>query len=135
MWSHGIKESSTFGRTMANNFGAKFDLSWVDHNHWVTWLNYHLITLYYKKGGSQVSQHQWPSDLVGLWVRMKGAYLICQVTCQSSDQVLFEAFHVSTNARSQNSAGGIKHRKTHKSKGSDAIQKILAFDSHQYTPL
>ena len=82
-----------------------------------------------------MDQHQLPSDSVGLWVRMKGACLVCQVTCQSSDQVFFEGFHVSTNARSQNIAGGIKHRKTHKSKASHAIQKILAFDWHQYTPL
>ena len=31
--------------------------------------------------------------------------------------------------------GDIKHRKTHKSKAFFVIQKILTFDSHQYTPL
>ena len=46
----------------------------------------------------------------------KGAPSNLSITCQSSDHVLFEKRHVFTNAKSQNSAADIKHRKTHKSK-------------------
>ena len=95
---------------------ARCDLSRVDHNHWVTWLIYDVITLYLQKFASPVSQRQWPLNLVGLWVRVKRPHLFFQVTCRSSDHVLFEKRHVSTNAKPQNSAGDIKHRKTHKSK-------------------
>ena len=95
---------------------ARCDLSWVDRNHVVTWLIYHVITLYSQKGGSPVSQHQWPSNLVGLWVRVKGPHLLFQVTRRSSNHVLFEKLHVSTNARPQNSTEYIKYRKTHRSK-------------------
>ena len=66
---------------------------------------------------------------------MKGPHLLFQVTCQSSDHVLFEKCHVSTNTRPQNSAGDIKHRKTHKPKKIFVIEKILTFDSHQYFSL
>ena len=103
---------------------AKCDLSWVDHNHRVTWLIYHVITLYLYKGTSPVSQRQWPSNLVGLWVRAKEPYLLSQVNWRSSDHVLFEKRQVSTKAKPQNSAGDIKHRITHKSKAFFVIQKI-----------
>ena len=92
---------------------ANCDLNWVGHNHPVTWLIYHVITLYLQNRTSPVSQRQWPSSLVGLWVRVKESYLLFQVTCRSSDRVLFEKRHVSTNGREQNSAGDIKHRKTY----------------------
>ena len=95
---------------------ARCDLSWVDNNHRVTWLIYHVITLYLYKGASPVSQCQSPSNLVELSVRAKGPQVLFQVTCRSSDHVLFEKRHVSTNAKPQNSAGDIKHRKTHKTK-------------------
>ena len=95
---------------------GRCDLSWVDYSHWVTWLVYHVITLYSQKGASSVSQRQWPSSLVGLWFRVKGSHLLFQVAWRSSDHVFFEKRHVSTKARPQNSAGDIKHRKTHKSK-------------------
>ena len=55
-----------------------------------------------RKGASSFSHRQWPSNFVGLWVRVKGHYLLFQVTCWSSDHVLFEK-HESTNARPQNS--------------------------------
>ena len=51
--------------------------------------------------------------------------------CRSSDHVLFEIRHVSTNARPQNLPGYIKHRKTHKSKAFSVIQKIFKFYSHR----
>ena len=114
---------------------ARCDLSGVDHNHRVTWIIYHVITLHSQKGASPVSQCQWPLNLVGLWVRVKGPHLLFQVTCRSSDHVLSEKRHISTNARPHNSAGDIKHRKTHKSKTFFAIQKMLTFDSHRYAPL
>ena len=117
------------------SFLARCDLIWVDHNHRVTWLTYHVITLYSQKGVSPVSQRQWSSNLLGLWVRVKGPQLLLQVTYRSRDYVIFEKHRVSTNARPQNSAGDIKHRKTHKPKAFFVIQKVLTFDSHQYTPL
>ena len=52
---------------------------------------------------------------------------------QSSDCMLFEKRHVSTNPGLQNSAGVIKHRKTYKSKAFFVIQKMLTFDSYLYT--
>ena len=54
---------------------ARCDLSWVDHSHRVTRLVYHVITLYSQKGASPVSQRQWPSNLVRLWVWVKGPAL------------------------------------------------------------
>ena len=65
-------------------------LSWVDRNNRVTWLIYHVITLYSQKGASLVSQRQWLSDLVGLWVRLKEPHLLFQVNCRSSDCALLE---------------------------------------------
>ena len=102
---------STFARTMATNL-ARCDLIWVDHNHQVTWLIYHVIALYSQKDSSSVSQCQWPLNLVGLRVRVKEPHLLSHVTCGSNDHVLFEKRHVSTNARPQNSAGDTKHIKT-----------------------
>ena len=65
---------------------------------------------------------------------MKGPNLFFQATYRSSDQVLFEKRHVSTNARPQNSA--IKHGKSQKSKKNFfVIQKILTFNLHRYAPL
>ena len=87
-------------------------LSWIDHNHRFTPLIYHVIPLYLQKGASPVSQRQWPLNLIRLWVRVKGSYLLFQVTCWPSDHVLFEKHQVSIKARSQNSAGVIKQRKT-----------------------
>ena len=110
---------------------ARCDLRWSQPSS----LIYHVITLYSQKGASPVSQCQWPSNLVGLWVRVKGPHLLFQVTCQSCDHEPFETRHVSTNARPKKSAGDIKHRKTHKSKAFFVIQKILTFDSHQCAPL
>ena len=113
---------------------ASCDLIWVDHNHRVTWIIYHVITLYSQKGASPISQRQWPLNLVGLRVRMKGPHGLF-VTCWSSDHVLFEKRHVSTDAKPQNSAGDMKHIKLTNQKLFFAIQKILTFDSHRYTPL
>ena len=90
---------------------ARCDLSWVEPNHRVKWLIYHVIKSYSQKA-SPVSQRQWPKILVGLWVRVKGPHRHFQVTCRSRDHVLFEKRHESTNARPQNSAGNIKYRKT-----------------------
>ena len=95
---------------------ARCDFSWAKHNWRVTWLTYHVITLCSEKDASPVWQFQWPLNFVGLWVRVKGPQLRFQVTCRSSDPVLCEKCHVSTNARPQNSARDIKLRKTHKSK-------------------
>ena len=67
---------------------ARCDLSRVYHNHRVTWLIYDVITLYLQKGASPISQRQWPLNLVGLWVRVKGPHLLFQVTCWSSYYVL-----------------------------------------------
>ena len=91
---------------------ASCDLSWVDHNHRVTWLIYHVITLYSQKWASPVSQRRWPSNLVGLWVRVKKPHLLFKVNCRLSNRVFFEKRHVSINAGLQNSAADIKHRKT-----------------------
>ena len=55
---------------------------------------------------------------------MKGSHLPFQVNCRSSDKVLFEKRHVSTKAMPKNSAGDIKHRKTHKPKDFFVIQEI-----------
>ena len=126
---------------MATNFiKVWLKLSWPQLR--VTWLIYHVITLYsqrlhlqFHNVTSPVSQRQWPSNLVGLWVWVKKPHLLFQVNCWSSDRVLFEKRQVSTNARVQNAVGDLKDRKTHKSKGFFVIQKILTFDSYQYTPL
>ena len=67
---------------------AKNDLSWVDHHHRVTWLIYHVITFYSRKGTSPVSQRQWPLNLVGLRVRVKVPHLLFQVTSSSVHQVI-----------------------------------------------
>ena len=112
---------------------ARCDLSRVDPNHRVTRLIYHVITSFSQKCASSVSQRQWPLNLVGLWVRVKRPHILW--ICRSSDHVLFEKRHVSTNARPQNSAGYIKHRKTHKSKASFVIQKISKFYSHRINAL
>ena len=77
---------------------ASCGLRWVDHNHRVTWPIYHVITLYSQKEASPVSQRQWPSNLVGLWVRVKEPHLLFQVNCRSSDRVLFEKHLISTIA-------------------------------------
>ena len=114
---------------------ARCDWSRVDHNHRVTWLICHVITLYSQKCASPVSQRQWPLNLVGLWVRMKRLHLLFQVTCRSSDHVLFEKCHASINARLQNSDGYSKHRKPHKSIAFFVVQKIFKFDLHWYAPL
>ena len=113
---------------------ASCDLSWVDHNHRVKWPIYHVITLYSQKVASPVLQHQWLSNVVGLWVRVKEPDLLFQVNCRSSDRALFQKRHVSTNVGLQNSAGDIKHRRTYKSKAVFVIQNILTFDSYRYTP-
>ena len=114
---------------------SRSDLRWFDHNHRVTWLIYHVIAVYWLKGVSPVSQRQWPLNLVGLRVRVKRPHLLFQVTCWTSDHVLFEKCHLSTNARPQHLARDILHRKTHKPKAFFVIQKILTFDSNRYTPL
>ena len=118
---------------------AKCHLSWVDLNHQVTWFIYHVITLYLQKGASPVSQRQLPLNLIGLWVRVKGPNLLFQVTCPSSEHFLFEKRHVSTNPRQSNieiSSRSVIHAKSQKSKAfSFVIQKMLTFDSHQYTLL
>ena len=80
---------------------AKYDLSWVDHKHRVTWLIYHVITLYSQKGASPVSQRQWPLNLIGLWVRVKRPHLLFQVTCRSSDHALFEKRPLTQGHRTQ----------------------------------
>ena len=89
---------------------ANCDLSWVDYNHWVTWPVYQVITLYLQKSASPVLQRQWPSNLVGLWLRVKEPHLLFQVNCRSSDRVLFEKHRVFTNAGLQNWAGDIKQK-------------------------
>ena len=110
---------------------VRWDLSWVQPNHRVTWLIYHAITLYSLKGTSPVSELQWPLRLVGLWVKVKWPHQLFQVTCWSSNHVIFEKRDVSTNARRHNLAGDIKHRKTQKSKTFFVTQKVLTFYSHQ----
>ena len=95
---------------------ASCDLSWLDHNHWVKWPIYHVITLYSQKGASPVSQRQWPSNIVVLGVRVKEPHQLFHVNYRLSDRELFEKRHISTNAGLQNSAKDIKHRKTYKSK-------------------
>ena len=55
---------------------ARCDLSWVDRNHRVTWLIYHVITSYLQKGAFPVSQRQWQLNLVGLWFYVKGPHLL-----------------------------------------------------------
>ena len=91
---------------------ARSDLSRVNDNHRVTWLIYHVITLYWQKCLSPVSQRQWSLNLVGLWARAKRPNLLYQVTCRSSDHVLFEKLLVSPNARPQTSVGYIKQKNT-----------------------
>ena len=116
---------------MSANFSKMWlKLSWPQRSSQVT-----VIMLYSQKGASPVLQCQWPLNLVGLWVRLKVPHLLFQVTCQSSNHMLFEKRHVSTNRRSQNSAGDIMHRKARKSKVFFVIQKILTFDSYRYTLL
>ena len=65
---------------------------------------------------------------------VKGPHLLFQVTCQSSNHVIFEKRHVSANAKPQNSARDIKDRKSHKAKAF-LLFKRLAFDSLQYAAL
>ena len=67
--------------------------------------------------------------------RVERPHLLFQVTCRSSDHVLFGKRHGSTNKKLQNAAADIKHRKTHKSKTFFVIQKIFKFDSHRHAPL
>ena len=55
---------------------------------------------------------------------VKEPHLLFQANCRSSDRVLFEKRHVSTNAGLQNTVGDIKHKKTYKSKAFFVIQKI-----------
>ena len=110
-------------------------LIWVDHNHRVTWLIYHRIMLYSRKGASPVSQHQCPSNLVGLWLRVKWSQLLFQVTCRSSDHVLFEKRHVSTKARLQDSSEDIKHRKATNQKLFCYSKDINTWFASTYTSL
>ena len=114
------------------------DLGWEYLIHLVTWLIDHVITWYAKKALSPPSLGQWPPilarcDLRCDLVTVKAPHLLFQVTCRSSDHVLFEKLHVFTNARPQNSVGNTKHRKTHEWKVFLVIQKMLTFDSHRYT--
>ena len=102
---------STFASTIPTNFSKEW-LSRVNDNHRVTWLIYHVITLYWQKCLSPVSQRQWSLNLVGLWARAKRPNLLYQVTCRSSDHVLFEKLLVSPNARPQTSVGYIKQKNT-----------------------
>ena len=136
MWSRDFFKKALFLPLLGQSLPilASCDLSWLDHNHRVKWPVYHVITLYPQKGASSVSQCQWTSNLVGVWVRVKERHLLFQVNCRSSDHVLFEKRHVSTNAWLQNSVGDIKHKKTHKSKTFFVIQKILSFDLYRYPP-
>ena len=108
--------------------------SWVVHTHHFTRQTCHVIMLYSQNGATLVSQRQWSSDLVGLWVQMKGPHLLFQVTCPSSDHVLFEERHVSSNSKPQNSAGDIKQRKTHKSKAFN-IRFILIYTTLKISKL
>ena len=108
--------------------------SWLVHTHHFTWLICHVIMLYSQNGASPVSKRQWSSNLVGLWVWMKGPHLLFQVTCPTSDHVLFERRHVSTNSKPQNSAGDIKQRKTHNLKAFN-IRFILIYSTLRISKL
>ena len=66
-------------------------------------------------------------------VRVKRPHFLFQVTYQSIDHMVFEKRHVFTNARPQNSAEYIKHRKTHKSKAFLLIKRYLNhIDIHHF---
>ena len=107
------------------------DLSRVDHNHRVTWLIYHVITLYLQKCASPVSQRQWPLNLVGLWVRVKRLHLLFQVPCLSS--IKYVMYPLTQGHRNQLDVS--KHRKNYKSKAFFVVQKVFRFDSHRYAPV
>ena len=65
-------------------------------------------------------------------VRVKKPHFLFQVTCQC-DHMLFEKRHVFTDARPQNSAEYIKHRKNHKSKAFLLIKRYLNhIDIHHF---
>ena len=101
MWSRDMQKKALSSPLLGQwppIFG-RYDLSWVDCNHRVTWLIYHVIMLYLQKGVSPVLQCPWQFKLIGSWVRVNGTHLLFQVTCQSSYHVHFEKHHVSTNAR------------------------------------
>ena len=116
MWSRDIQEKALSPPSLGQwpPILVRRVLSWVDHNHRVTWLINPVIKLHPQKGASPVSQYQWLLNLVGLYDRVKGPHLLFQVTSWSSDHVLFEKRHVHTSARSQNSVEEMKHTETHK---------------------
>ena len=107
---------SNFARAMATNFSKVWlKLNWPQPSSRVFHLSCdHVIFGKRCIWSLTIDQSQWPLTLVGLWVRVKGPHLLFQVAYWSRDQVLFEKRHVYTNDRPQNSAGDIKHRKTHK---------------------
>ena len=113
---------------------ARRDLSRVNDNHRVTWLIYHVITLYSQKCLSPVSQWQWSLNLVGLWARAKRPNLLYQVTCRSSDHVLLRNF-LYPLTQGHRPQLDISNKKTPKWKDFFVIWKIFKFDSHRYTPL
>ena len=93
---------------------ARRNLSWVDQNHRVTWLIYHVITLYSRKGASPVSRRQWlsPSNRVELWVRVKKPHLLFQLTCldiPNIEKLMNQKFFL-------------------------LFKKILTLDSYRHTP-
>ena len=102
MWSKKVF-TSTFARIMATNFSKV----WIELT----------TTIWSRDSSIMWSRFFFAKRGISSFVKpLKVSHLLIQVTCQSLDHVIFEKLHVSTNGRSQNSAGDIKHRETRKSK-------------------
>ena len=125
---------STFARTVATNFNKVWlKLSWPQISSHVTHLSYDHVIISKRCISSFTTPMTIKLGRVMSWSEGAPPTLSSNFLIKWSRA--FEKHHVSTNARPQNSVGDIKHRKTHKSKAFFVIQKILSFDSHQYTPL
>ena len=112
---------------------ASCDLRWVDRNHRVTWPLYHVITSYSQKETSPVSQRQWPSKLVGLWVRVKEPHLLFPVNFNQVIACFLRnvMYPLTQGYRTQLELSNIE--KLTNQKLFFVIQKILTFDSYLYT--
>ena len=100
--------TSTLARIMATNFSKVWlKSSWPEPSSHGTHLSFDHV-IFAKRCISSITM---PMTIKLGMVRVKESQLLTEVTCRSSDHLLFEKRHVSTNARPQNSAGDIKYRK------------------------
>ena len=96
---------STFARTMTTSFSNVWlKLNWPQPSNHVTHLSCDHVIF------AKTCIPSFTTPMTIKLSRVKGPHLLFQVTCRSSDHMLFEKRHAFINARSQNSAGDIKQK-------------------------